>query len=282
MQPQPSARDVLVLAQIVDLVRSGAGTTRPELEAVTGLGRTVVNDRVREGIDLGVLAEVEAAPSGQRRGRPSRSIRFRTEAGVHPGRLARRGVAARGGDRPRRPRPGAGVPLHRRAGRAGEDPARGARVVPSAAAQARVAGARVGGLRGPAGADRPCDGPRRHPADHSGLGRVRRAFLVLRPLRRPGLGGQRDQPAGPRRVGARGAAGAPGPALRQGGHRHRQRPGHRRPAAPRRLRRRRRHRARARHRRPRRRLPLREDRLPGSRRRRLGPRAHAHRPRACR
>ena len=35
-----------------------------------------------EGIDLGVLAEVEAAPSGQRRGRPSRSIRFRTEAGV--------------------------------------------------------------------------------------------------------------------------------------------------------------------------------------------------------
>jgi len=82
VQPPPSARDVLVLAQIVDLVRSGAGTTRPELEAVTGLGRTIVNDRVREGIDLGVLAEVEAAPSGQRRGRPSRSIRFRTEAGV--------------------------------------------------------------------------------------------------------------------------------------------------------------------------------------------------------
>jgi predicted NBD/HSP70 family sugar kinase len=78
----PSARDILVLAQIVDLVRSGTGSTRPELEAVTGLGRTIVNDRVREGIDLGVLAEVEAAPSGQRRGRPSRSIRFRTEAGV--------------------------------------------------------------------------------------------------------------------------------------------------------------------------------------------------------
>jgi predicted NBD/HSP70 family sugar kinase len=82
VQPPPSARDVLVLAQIVDLVRSGAGITRPELEAVTGLGRTVVNDRVREGVDLGVLAEVEAAPSGRRRGRPSRSIRFRAEAGV--------------------------------------------------------------------------------------------------------------------------------------------------------------------------------------------------------
>jgi predicted NBD/HSP70 family sugar kinase len=82
VQPSPSARDILVLAQIVDLVRAGTATTRPELEAITGLGRTVVNDRVREGVELGVLAEVEAAPSGQRRGRPSRSIRFRTEAGV--------------------------------------------------------------------------------------------------------------------------------------------------------------------------------------------------------
>jgi predicted NBD/HSP70 family sugar kinase len=82
LQPPPSARDILVLAQIVDLVRAGRATTRPELETVTGLGRTVVNDRVGEGVDLGVLAEVEAAPSGQRRGRPSRSIRFRTEAGL--------------------------------------------------------------------------------------------------------------------------------------------------------------------------------------------------------
>jgi predicted NBD/HSP70 family sugar kinase len=82
VQPPPSARDILVLARIVDLVRAGTATTRPDLEAITGLGRTVVNDRVREGVELGVLAEVEAAPSGQRRGRPSRSIRFRTEAGV--------------------------------------------------------------------------------------------------------------------------------------------------------------------------------------------------------
>lgn len=81
-QPAPSARDILVLAQIVDLVREGSAATRPELEAATGLGRTIVNDRVREGVELGVLAEVDAAPSGQRRGRPSRSIRFRTEAGL--------------------------------------------------------------------------------------------------------------------------------------------------------------------------------------------------------
>ena len=174
MQPPPSARDILVLAQIVDLVRSGAGTTRPELEAVTGLGRTIVNDRVREGIDLGVLAEVEAAPSGQRRGRPSRSIRFRTEAGVIlAASLGEVSLHAAVTDLDGRDLV-AGVPLHRRAGRAGEGPARGARVVPAAAAQARVARARVGGRRGPAGADRLCDRPRRRPADHPGLGRVRR------------------------------------------------------------------------------------------------------------
>ncbi|GAA0248543.1 ROK family protein [Cryptosporangium japonicum] len=81
MSAPPSARDILVLAQIVDLVRAGTATTRPELETATGLGRTVVNDRVREGLELGVLAEIEAAPSGQR-GRPSRAVRFRAEAGV--------------------------------------------------------------------------------------------------------------------------------------------------------------------------------------------------------
>jgi predicted NBD/HSP70 family sugar kinase len=82
VQPQPSARDVLVLAQIVDLVRGGSATSRPELEAMTGLGRAVVNERVREGLELGVLAEVEPVPTGDRRGRPSRAVRFRSEAGV--------------------------------------------------------------------------------------------------------------------------------------------------------------------------------------------------------
>ncbi len=81
-QPAPSVRDVLVLTQIVDLVRAGGASTRPEIEAATGLGRTIVNQRVREGLELGVLAEEEAAPSGLRRGRPSRSLRFRTEAGL--------------------------------------------------------------------------------------------------------------------------------------------------------------------------------------------------------
>ena len=76
----PSAKDVLVLSQIVDLVRSGAARTRPEIETVTGLGRTIVNERVREGIELGVLADGGMAPSDG--GRPSRTVRFRSEAGL--------------------------------------------------------------------------------------------------------------------------------------------------------------------------------------------------------
>ena len=76
----PSGRDILLLAQIVDLVRTGVANTRPELEQATGLGRTVVNERLREGMGLGILEEGGIAPA--ERGRPSRTVRFRSEAGV--------------------------------------------------------------------------------------------------------------------------------------------------------------------------------------------------------
>lgn len=76
----PSGRDILLLAQIVDLVRTRVANTRPELEQATGLGRTVVNERLREGMDLGILEEGGTAPA--ERGRPSRTVRFRAEAGL--------------------------------------------------------------------------------------------------------------------------------------------------------------------------------------------------------
>ncbi|MGN6445222.1 ROK family protein [Amnibacterium sp.] len=76
----PSGRDVLLLAQIVDLVRTGVANTRPDLEQATGLGRTVVNERLREGMDLGILEEGGTAQA--ERGRPSRTVRFRAEAGL--------------------------------------------------------------------------------------------------------------------------------------------------------------------------------------------------------
>jgi len=79
-KPSVSARDVLVLAHILELVRSGDASTRAQLEAATGLGRTVVNDRLQEGLDLGLLADGEQAPSSG--GRPSRTVRFRAEAGL--------------------------------------------------------------------------------------------------------------------------------------------------------------------------------------------------------
>lgn len=82
MQAPPTARDILVLSQIVDLVRETDGATRSWIEAETGLGRAVVNDRLAEGIELGILEELEPVAEKGRRGRPSRSLRFRAEAGV--------------------------------------------------------------------------------------------------------------------------------------------------------------------------------------------------------
>jgi len=80
VQPSLSAQDVLVLAQLVDLVRTGRATTRPELEAVTGLGRKVVTERLRDALSLGVLVEGELAPSAG--GRPSRTVGLRSDAGL--------------------------------------------------------------------------------------------------------------------------------------------------------------------------------------------------------
>ena len=82
MQAPPTARDILVLSQIVDLVRETDGATRSWIESETGLGRAVVNDRLSEGIELGILEELEPVAEKGRRGRPSRSLRFRAEAGV--------------------------------------------------------------------------------------------------------------------------------------------------------------------------------------------------------
>jgi predicted NBD/HSP70 family sugar kinase len=71
-----------VLTQIVDLVRRDDANSRPQLEALTGLGRAVVNERLADGIELGVLEELEAMPTTGQRGRPSRTVRFRSDAGV--------------------------------------------------------------------------------------------------------------------------------------------------------------------------------------------------------
>ncbi|GGI77318.1 ROK family protein [Pseudarthrobacter scleromae] len=71
--------EVTSLLRIVNLVRTGEATTRPEIGKVTGLGRGVVSQRVDQAIQFGFLGEGEfGASSG---GRAPRTLRFRSEQG---------------------------------------------------------------------------------------------------------------------------------------------------------------------------------------------------------
>ncbi|ARJ04301.1 sugar kinase [Cnuibacter physcomitrellae] len=71
--------EVTSLLRVVNLVRTGEATTRPEISRVTGLGRGVVTQRVDQAIELGYLADSEFAPSTG--GRAARTLRFRSEQG---------------------------------------------------------------------------------------------------------------------------------------------------------------------------------------------------------
>jgi predicted NBD/HSP70 family sugar kinase len=72
--------EVTSLLRIVNLVRLGEATTRPELGRATGLGRGVVTQRVDQAMELGYLEDGEFAhPAG---GRAPRTLRFRAERGL--------------------------------------------------------------------------------------------------------------------------------------------------------------------------------------------------------
>jgi predicted NBD/HSP70 family sugar kinase len=68
------------LLRIVNMVRTGDATTRPEIGRVTGLGRGVVTQRVDYAIQLGYLEDGEFGPSSG--GRAPRTLRFRGEQGT--------------------------------------------------------------------------------------------------------------------------------------------------------------------------------------------------------
>lgn len=71
--------EVTSLLRIVNLVRTGEASTRPEIGKVTGLGRGVVSQRVDQAIQIGFLGDGEfGASSG---GRAPRTLRFRAEQG---------------------------------------------------------------------------------------------------------------------------------------------------------------------------------------------------------
>lgn len=72
--------EVTSLLRIVNLVRTGEATTRPEIGKVTGLGRGVVSQRIDQAIQYGFLKDSDfAASSG---GRAPRTLRFHSEQGA--------------------------------------------------------------------------------------------------------------------------------------------------------------------------------------------------------
>jgi predicted NBD/HSP70 family sugar kinase len=78
-QRRSSSTSLDTLAAVLNLVRSGRAHTRQDLERVSGLGRTVVADRVATLLDLGLLSEEGLGPSTG--GRAPRQVRFNPEAG---------------------------------------------------------------------------------------------------------------------------------------------------------------------------------------------------------
>jgi hypothetical protein len=69
--------DALVV--VLDLVRTGAACTRPDMARRSGFGRTVVTQRVQQLLDSGLLEEGALAPSTG--GRAPRELRFCADAG---------------------------------------------------------------------------------------------------------------------------------------------------------------------------------------------------------
>ena len=73
------AGELDTLVSVLDLVRSGAACTRPDLVRRSGLGRTVVTQRVQQLLDARLLVEGALGPSSG--GRAPRELAFHADAG---------------------------------------------------------------------------------------------------------------------------------------------------------------------------------------------------------
>lgn len=78
--PSSPSDETLNALRIVNLVRTDRAVTRPDIMRVSGLGRSVVAQRVDRAIELGFLEELEAVST--RSGRAPRRLRFRSERGL--------------------------------------------------------------------------------------------------------------------------------------------------------------------------------------------------------
>lgn len=72
--------EVTSLLRIVNMVRTGEASTRPEIGKLTGLGRGVVAQRVEAAIEMGFLEDGAFGPSSG--GRAPRRIGFRSDRGL--------------------------------------------------------------------------------------------------------------------------------------------------------------------------------------------------------
>lgn len=79
-QHGPAADQLDSLVTLLDLIRSGAAHTRPELSRHTGLGRTAINQRLSQLLASGLIEEGDLGPSTG--GRAPRQLQFRAEAGI--------------------------------------------------------------------------------------------------------------------------------------------------------------------------------------------------------
>lgn len=68
------------LATVLDLIRSGKARSKPELQRATGLGRTIVVERVAQLLASGLVREGELGASTG--GRAARELQINAEAGV--------------------------------------------------------------------------------------------------------------------------------------------------------------------------------------------------------
>jgi len=68
------------LVRVLKLIRSGEANSRPELGRKSGLGRSVITQRVAELIDSGLVSDDRLGPSVG--GRAPRAVRFRADAGL--------------------------------------------------------------------------------------------------------------------------------------------------------------------------------------------------------
>ncbi|MGZ2385425.1 putative NBD/HSP70 family sugar kinase [Rhizobium brockwellii] len=78
---RPTTRDSAAasLGAILNLIRTGKGTTRQELERESELGRAVVSDRLATLADIGLIVESELGIASG--GRAPRLVQFRTDLG---------------------------------------------------------------------------------------------------------------------------------------------------------------------------------------------------------